>query len=81
MEELYTMMETLLALEYRQEAFTQILCKLEEAYAQREEHKGMKMLVSTSKWQLEEYRAELRRIIEKLDGYIAKNAVLSRRDK
>lgn len=79
MKELYTTMEALLDLEYRQEAFVQILCKLEEAYNQQADQKDLRMLVSTSKWQIEEYNAELHRVIEGLDTYIAQNAALNRR--
>lgn len=79
MKELYTTMEDLLEIEYRQEAFIQILCKLEEAYDQQAEQKNMKMLVSIAKWQIEEYNIELRKIIEQLDTYIAKNAACNRK--
>lgn len=76
MEELYSIMEDLLELEYKQEAYIQILKALELSYSQQEEQKNMKMLVSSSRWQIEDYAKDLRQIIGKLDDYIVRNAVL-----
>lgn len=76
MNELYNIMERLLDLEYKQEAFLQILKAAETAYGQREEQKELKMLISSGKWQIEGYRRDLRQIVSALDSYIAQNAPL-----
>lgn len=76
MNELYDIMQGLLDLEYKQEAYLQILKAAETAYGQHEEQKEMKMLISSGKWQIEGYRRDLRQIVSALDGYIAQNASL-----
>lgn len=76
MNELYDIMQGLLDLEYKQEAFLQILKAAEAAYGQHDEQKEMKMLISSRKWQIEGYRRDLRQIVSALDGYIARNASL-----
>lgn len=81
MEELYFIMEGLLDLEYKQEAFIQILRAAEMSYGFNEEQKNMRMLASSSRWQMEDSRKDLRQLVSKLDDYIARNAVYARNDK
>ena len=73
MEELYFIMEGMLDLEYKQEAFLQILKAAETSYGLHEEQKEMKMLVSSFVWQIEDYKTELRQIIGRLDRYIVES--------
>jgi len=76
MEELYSVMEGLLELEYKQRAFIQMLQAVEVAYGLQEEQEKMRMLTDNAKWQMESCKADVRRIIRKLDEYIAQNASL-----
>lgn len=81
MEELYFIMERLLDLEYKQEAFIQILRAAEMSYGFSEDQKNMRMLASSSRWQMEDNRRDLRQLVSKLDEYIARNAVFVRNDR
>lgn len=76
MEELYSVMEGLLELEYKQKAFIQMLQAAEVAYSLQEEQEKMRMLTDSAKWQMESCKADVRHIIRKLDEYIARNASL-----
>ena len=79
MEELYFIMEELLGLEYKQEAFLQILKAAETSYGLYEEQKEMKMLASSFVWQIEDYKTELRQMIDRLDTYIAQKAAIEKK--
>lgn len=70
MKQLYSIMEQLLELDYKQETFLLILKALETAYNE-EEVASSKMLISHAKWQLESQNKDLKEQIKQLDTYLS----------
>ena len=70
MKQLYSIMEHLLELDYKQETFLLILKALETAYNE-EEVASSKMLISHAKWQLESQNKDLKEQIKQLDTYLS----------
>ena len=70
MKQLYSIMEHLLELDYKQEAFLLILRALEASLSE-ETAADSKMYVSHAKWQLEAQNKDLKVQIKQLDTYLS----------
>lgn len=69
-KQLYSIMEQLLELDYKQETFLLVLKALETAYSEEKEASS-KMLVSHTKWQVEVQNKDLKQQIRQLDTYLS----------
>lgn len=67
MNELYSIMEDLLAVEYAQKSLLYIMEVLEATYGEQED---AKFIVNHTKGSLEILQAKLRLVISKMDNYI-----------
>ena len=69
MNQLYSIMEQLLKLDYEEETYLFVLKTLEASFDEKQEPHS-KMLASHAKWQLESQNRLLKRQIHELDNYI-----------
>ena len=70
MKQLYSIMEHLLELDYKQETSLLVLRTLETSLSE-EAAAGSKMCVSHAKWQLEAQNRDLKEQIKQLDTYLS----------
>ena len=71
MKQLYSIMEHLLKLDYKQETFLLVLKALEASFSEEEEANS-KLLVSHVKWQIEAQNKDLKQQIRQLDIYLSR---------
>lgn len=70
MKQLYSIMEHLLELDYKQDTFLLVLRALEASLSE-EAATDSKMYVSHAKWQLEAQNKDLKEQIKQLDTYLS----------
>lgn len=70
MKQLYSIMEHLLELDYKQNTFLLVLRALEASLSE-DAAAGSKMYVSHAKWQLEAQNKDLKEQIKQLDTYLS----------
>lgn len=70
MKKLYSIMEHLLELDYKQETSLLVLRALEASLSE-ETQTSSKMFISHTKWQIEAHNKELKEQIKQLDIYIS----------
>ena len=73
MEELYSIMEDLLQVEYNQKSLLYLL-KAAEATCSNEKLEEANLITNSTKYYLQALQREIKAAINKLDSYIAENA-------